>query len=358
MHSAHTGITGCLRRARETVFWPGISKDITDFINSCSICQQHSFNHQKEPLRPHPTPEKPWERIGVDIFHFYGVDYLMTVDYLSGFFEIDRLPSKRTSDIISCLRPHLARHGIPLILVSDCSPFNSSEFKRFSEKYDFQHITSSPRYPQSNGKVECAIKTAKRIMTKATEDNSDPFLALLEFRNTPSEQLKLSPTQILFGRRTRTLLPTADVLLKTHNSDAASVSLKRAKEKQAFYYDRGSKPRMPFHLGQTVRFKFDDSSDWRKGRIYNILPNRSYEIQTEDGSIRRRTSKHVRSTSEPPIIITDDDEDPATDFNPTSSSQPVSVSNSVSVSNPFHSAPPLITTRSGRIINRPARYRD
>jgi len=76
-----------------------------------------------------------------------------------------------------------------LELCSDNCPFASAEFRRFAERYEFRHTTGSPRCSQSNGRVENAVKTAKRIMIKARETNTDPFLALLEWRNTPSEQL-------------------------------------------------------------------------------------------------------------------------------------------------------------------------
>ena len=40
--------------------------------------------------------------------------------------------------------------------------------------------------------------------------------------------------------------------------------------------------------------KFDDQSDWRKAEIANVLPHRSYDLRLEDGTVRRRTSRHVR----------------------------------------------------------------
>ena len=98
---------------------------------------------------------------------FRDYDYLITVDYLIIFFEVDLLPSKRAKDIIYCLRQHFARHGIPAIVFSDNSPFRCGEFHQFAQKYEFDHQTSSPRYPQSNGKAENAVKTAKGLMTKA-----------------------------------------------------------------------------------------------------------------------------------------------------------------------------------------------
>ena len=104
------------------------------------------------------------EEVGVDIFTFRNRDFLITVDYLSSYFEIDRLPSKKASDVIYCLKSHFERHGLLLELVSDNNPFNSTEFRAFAQKYDFKHTTSSPHHPQSIGKSEGAVKMAKRLM--------------------------------------------------------------------------------------------------------------------------------------------------------------------------------------------------
>jgi len=48
-----------------------------------------------------------------------------------------------------------------------------------------KHTTSSPRYPASNGRAENAVKTAKRLILKASESQCDPYMALLDWRNTP-----------------------------------------------------------------------------------------------------------------------------------------------------------------------------
>ena len=44
-------------------------------------------------------------------------------------------------------------------------------------------------------------------MEKAHASGEDPCLAILDFRNTPTENLETSPAQRLFGRRTKTLAP-------------------------------------------------------------------------------------------------------------------------------------------------------
>ena len=67
-----------------------------------------------------------------------------------------------------------------------------------------------------------AVKTAQRIMIKALEAGSDPYLGFLDFHNTPIEGLGTSPAQRLFGRRTKTLLPTAGRLRTQPEFDTTS----------------------------------------------------------------------------------------------------------------------------------------
>jgi Integrase zinc binding domain len=201
LHKSHNGTIACLRRARETVYFPGISNAIKQTVSQCFVCQRDLTETSKLPLQSHSTPSRPRQRVSTDIFTHSGIDYLLCVDYLSGYFEIDRLPSKSSKDVIYTLRQQFARHGIPEVVISDNSPFGSDEFSAFALKWEFEHQASSPNYPQSNGWAENAVKTAKRIMRRAAESGTDPMLALLEWRNTPTETSNVTPTLVMFGRR-------------------------------------------------------------------------------------------------------------------------------------------------------------
>ena len=90
--------------------------------------------------------------------------------------------------VITQLRVQFARHGIPGVLIMDNgSEFDNQEFKTFSSQWQFEYRTSCPRYPQSNGKVENAVKTCKGLLVKAKKDKKDPLLATLDWRNTPQQ---------------------------------------------------------------------------------------------------------------------------------------------------------------------------
>ena len=81
---------------------------------------------------PHDLPERPWEKVGIDLFTLQNHDYFITVDYFSNFWEIDRLEDTQSTTIIRKLKSHFARFGIPSTLVSDNAPnLTSSNFTKF-----------------------------------------------------------------------------------------------------------------------------------------------------------------------------------------------------------------------------------
>lgn len=304
LHASHLGIQGCLRRAREAFYWPRMNTEVEEYISKCSICNTFQAGQQKEPLMSHPAPSRPWEFIATDLFEFNGRRFLVTTDYFSNFGEVDRLYSTKSCDVINKLKSHFSRHGIPDRLISDNGPqFSSGEFTKFAADYQFQHITSSPLYPQSNGKAENAVNTVKRIMCKALESGTDPYLALLDFRNTPTEGIGTSPAQRLFGRRTKTLLPTPTKLLETSGAQNVTDKLRRSKNKQEYYYNRGTKELVPLEPGDSIRIKpRAGGKRWIKAEVDSQVNIRSYNVTTEQGQTYRRNRRHLRLTPETVIL--------------------------------------------------------
>ena len=92
---------------------------------------------------------------------------------------------------------------------SDQGPqFMSQTFQKFSREWGFQDVTSSPTYPQSNGKAEPAVKLMKIIKGTWTGHQLDKrklALSLLHYRNTPSRRDGASWHRSCFGSQFRTL---------------------------------------------------------------------------------------------------------------------------------------------------------
>ena len=126
--------------------------------------------------------------------------------------------------------------------------FDSQEFRKFAEEWEFDHVTSSPGYAQSNGMAESAVKKPNR---KAKKAETDPWLAILDHRNMPTEGMTTSPAQRLMSRRGKTLLPTSGKLLKpTMVKGVKREKIKKAK--QANYYNKTAKDFPRLEKGDTV----------------------------------------------------------------------------------------------------------
>ena len=68
IHRSHIGIEGCLRRAREVLYWPLMNSEVKDFVSKCSICQSYQPDQCREELQPYPIPSRPWSMLGADFF--------------------------------------------------------------------------------------------------------------------------------------------------------------------------------------------------------------------------------------------------------------------------------------------------
>ena len=77
--------------------------------------------------------------------------------------------------------------------------------RKFAEDYGFEHVTSSPGFPQSNGEAERAVQIAKNILRQ-----DDIFLGLMTYRATPVAATGISPAQIMTQRELKTRLPCLD----------------------------------------------------------------------------------------------------------------------------------------------------
>ena len=78
VHKSHLGIESALRRATDCMFWPGMTPEIKQFVSVCDACRTYETENQKETLIPHEVPDRPYSKVGTDLFDFEGKDYLIT----------------------------------------------------------------------------------------------------------------------------------------------------------------------------------------------------------------------------------------------------------------------------------------
>ena len=238
----------------------------------------------------------------MDYFTLAGKDYLLMVDYFSKYPEVLQVSNKTADTTISKMKSIFARHGIPQTVVADNMPFGSRAFQQFAKAWNFNIITSSPTYPQSNGLVERNVQTIKRLLKKARDDGKDEAMALLEFRNTPITGLQESPSQLLMSRRLRASLPMTAAMLKPQTSKGVITKLDQRQARQKHWYDKAARPLPELKPNDVVRYPGRKS--WEPAIVIgkHTTP-RSYNIRTAQGTNLRRNRRHLKKTNElsPPI---------------------------------------------------------
>jgi len=119
IHEGHQGITKCRERAKTSVWWPELSREIQDLVQQCRVCALQSDN-KLEPLITTPLPDRPWQIVATDIFELKGFDYLIVIDYFSRYVEVAAMQkTKKSSEVIRALKSIFAGHGIPEQVRSD-----------------------------------------------------------------------------------------------------------------------------------------------------------------------------------------------------------------------------------------------
>ena len=102
----------------------------------------------------------------------------------------------------------------------------------------------------------------------------------------PTEGQGTSPAQRLFGRRSKTLLPTAGRLLTQPEFDTTSQLLHAQKNKQASHYSNGTKELQPLESGSTIPIhppKYRHQCT--QATVDKQVSVGSYEVVTTEGCI-------------------------------------------------------------------------
>ena len=130
---------------------------------------------------PVSRPNRPWQKVGCDLFVFNNKIYVVVVDYFSRWLECKKLNNATSDSVIDFLSQLNARYGYFNVFMSDNGPcFNSFQFKEFCNDIKCSHVTSSPYFPRSNGQSESAVKIMKHLLKK---NNGNVLTAMLNYNS-------------------------------------------------------------------------------------------------------------------------------------------------------------------------------
>ena len=296
IHEGHLGIEKCMLKARDSVFWPGISNDIRETVEKCGICQASS-KAAKPVGNVSDVPPHAWHTLGTDLFYWNKIDYLVIRDYFSKYLIIRRLPNSSSHVVIKELGLVFTELGRPFVLRSDNGPcYTSKEFHNFLSFYQVDHITSSPHYPQSNGFAEALVGIAKKLMEKSVKEGKLWNYGLLQYRTTPISSTLPSPLEMLTGRKPCSSLPQLPSSIG-HNMDTSRIRQELLRRQPNNTTSTGA---MDLEPGQPVFVKEVHGNVWRTATVDQPAAEPdSYWVRFPDDSILRRTRSMIKPRSLP-----------------------------------------------------------
>lgn len=319
LHAAHQGTSSMEQRARSIVYWPGMTKDIRQIRDSCADCNRNAPSQAATAPIASSPPTTPFEEVFADFFEYGGSHYLVVGDRLSGWVEV--FGSKKGTDsagsagLIHHLRRFFSTFGVPNELSSDGGPeFTAGATDSFLRLWGIRHRVSSAYFPQSNGRAEVAVKTAKRLLRSNTGPSgsldSDRFLsAMLQLRNTPDPDCNVSPAQIIFGRPINDTLSFVNKLEKFSNPhirptwreawNAKENALRSRMVRTSESLKEHSRPLRPLSVGDKVFLQNQQGPNpnkWdRSGIVVESSGNDQYRVKVDgSGRLTLRNRRFLR----------------------------------------------------------------
>ncbi|GJX22879.1 putative reverse transcriptase domain-containing protein [Tanacetum coccineum] len=185
----HPGADKMYYDLRDLYWWPGMKRDIAEYVSRCLTCSKIKAEHQKPSgfLQQPEIPEWKWEKITMDF--------------------VTKLP-KSSSGHDTIWVVIVARHGVPVSIISDRDGrFTSHLWQAFQEALGTRLDMSTAYHPQTDGQSERTIQTLEDMLRACVMDfggSWDTHLPLIEFSynnrvNTPgSDENRLKLYDLMY----------------------------------------------------------------------------------------------------------------------------------------------------------------
>ena len=173
--SGHLGIFKTLHKLLGNFFWPGMSQDAKNVINTCQVCARISKPHSKtlkQPLTSLPISTVPNFRVHADLIGQLQSSsenkwILVITDSFSKYAVTVPLRSKDSKEVAQAFFNHwILKFSSPKILITDRgSEFNNKLFKELNSLLGTEYYKTSSYHAQTNSNCERFNRTLERIIT-------------------------------------------------------------------------------------------------------------------------------------------------------------------------------------------------
>lgn len=210
---SHPGVRATRLKLTKIYFWPKMNNDVSQWSRNCLECQKEKvYRHTKQPVQNIRIPDGRFRHVHLDLVGPLPTcnefRYVMTiVDRFSRWPEAYPIRDIQAKTVAHAfVEGYVSRFGVPDEITTDQGKqFESKLFKELSALLGTKHIRTTSYHPQSNGMVERFHRQLKQSI-RATDPNhwSEMLpLILLGIRTTIKQDLKHTPSEMLYGENPR-----------------------------------------------------------------------------------------------------------------------------------------------------------
>ena len=301
-HESHQGIVKTKALLRSKIWWPGINNQIEDMIRNCVACLSVSkpsvepMGHNTSSLQP------PWSKVHIDLCGpFAGGIYLFgIIDSCSRWPELFITKSTDSNSLTKFMLQCFACHGFPNLIITDNAPnLVSVNIENFCETYGIKHRKSTAYHPQGNAEIERFYQNISKFVKSVTAEGrrweSDLYIFLLTYRNTPHTTTRVSPAKLLMGRDLRDKIPHFTTNENPYYEEAKFHDF-NAKCKTKEYYDKRKRTKeCDISSGDFVIME-----NPRKGKLlpkYEVVPLKVVETSGSKITVIKNGKRVSRNSS-------------------------------------------------------------
>ncbi|GFW79449.1 transposon Tf2-8 polyprotein [Trichonephila clavipes] len=376
MHNlSHPGIRRSVHLMKQRFVWPSISSDVAKWARHCLACQKSKIHrHTRSPLSSFQEPSQRFDHVHLDLIGplppSNGYTYCLTmIDRFSKWPEAQLLKDITAETVAEAFfSSWVSRFGTPAILTTDRGKqFESSLFKALSKLLGVQKCRTTGYHPQANGMIEELHRPLKSaIKCHATERWTEVLpIILLGLRASLKEDILCTPAELVFGTTIR--LPGEMFDSSKPDDDVVNFVSKLMSHMQSLH------PKPPKHHGKRPVFIHPGLLEATHVFLRRDMLRRPLQ-QPYDGPFKvlqrkdkvffldingKRVSVSIDRCKPAFFLNTEDlqlpqtkNETPATVEPNATASTPATVE-----SDPTASTPTQPSTRSGRKVHLPTRYR-
>ncbi|KAJ9531759.1 hypothetical protein QJQ45_021908 [Haematococcus lacustris] len=216
-YAGHMGMSKTWHTVDLSFTWPGMRKDVEDYVRQCDACQRNkpSTRLKAGKLQPLSIPGRRWESVSMDFIVKLpksgerGFDSILVfVDRLSKMVHL--VPTKESIsafDMATHFFHEVVRlHGMPASVITDRGPhFNSHFWEHVCALCKVAHYMSSAYHPESDGQTERVNRVIEEMLRHYVNDAHTDWaehLPWVEFaiNNSWHESIRQTPFFLNYGQ--------------------------------------------------------------------------------------------------------------------------------------------------------------